>query len=79
MGFMIAPYMHIKDVRRDLQIAQTLLLDSLPPQVVSHMLERQTMGMIPVVTSSGGVQYPQSDDSASEDDDDDRAVVAPAH
>ncbi|KAK9817918.1 hypothetical protein WJX72_004303 [[Myrmecia] bisecta] len=65
---LVAPYMHIKDVRRDLQIAQTLLLDSLPPQVVSHMLERQTMGMTPVLSADGAVQYPRSDDEDSTDE-----------
>jgi hypothetical protein len=65
MAFIVAPYMHIKDVRRSLQIGQTLLLDSLPPQVVSHMMERQSMGMIPVLQPDGHLQYPKSDASSS--------------
>jgi hypothetical protein len=64
---MISPYLRIKDVRRAVQISQTLLLESLPPRVVSHMFERHTMGMVPVVLNRDHLHFPKSDDSEGDE------------
>ncbi|CAL8462375.1 g1908 [Coccomyxa elongata] len=49
VGAMVAPYLHISDFRQQLGLKQKCLVDCLPAKVASHMLERRSMGMTPVM------------------------------
>ncbi|KAK9906543.1 hypothetical protein WJX75_003826 [Coccomyxa subellipsoidea] len=58
---MVAPYLHIHDLRQHLEVKQTCLLDCLPAKVASHMLEKRAMGMTPVMQSGNNDGSSSSD------------------
>ncbi|BDA46235.1 hypothetical protein COCOBI_08-3270 [Coccomyxa sp. Obi] len=67
VGAMVAPYLHISDVRRQLGLKQKCLDDCLPAKVASHMLERRSMGMTPVMQPAESC-WDHGQASSTEDD-----------
>jgi uncharacterized membrane protein YgcG len=51
---LLAPYLALAAVRRQLDVAQTLLADVMPHSVMAGVVERRALGLAPAMFGGGG-------------------------